>query len=177
MSKRRRQPRRLTPQQQEVAADALRFVAPVLASFFKRNPDLRQLAKTLDLESVAQAAVCSAALTFDPAKSLPQTYFGTAIRHALYREVLASQKRSIRFIATEQMHDPQPNAAKVRAEAKAIRALRMLSAYDRTLLEDRLIEQVTLEQLSLEQQCDPRTIAKRVQAAVEKLRKIISDLP
>lgn len=177
MASRRRQTRRLNPQQQELAANALRFVAPALASFLRRNPDLRRLAKTLDLESVAQAAVCQAALTFDPAKSQPQTYFGSAIKHALYREVLTSQKRAGRFIATERMHDPQPNASRVRAEAKAIRALRMLSAYDRTLLEDRLIEQVTLEQLSLEQQCDPRTIAKRVQAAVTKLRQIIADLP
>ena len=58
-----------------------------------------------------------------------------------------------------------------------MRALRALSAYDRTLLEDRLIEQVTLEQLSSEQRCDPRTISKRVRKAIEKLRAVEGDLP
>jgi hypothetical protein len=53
----------------------------------------------------------------------------------------------------------------------------MLSAYDRTLLEDRLIEAVTLEQLGLEQGLDPRTIAKRVRAAIEKLKTAESHLP
>lgn len=53
----------------------------------------------------------------------------------------------------------------------------MLSAYDRALLEDRLIEQVTLEQLSSEQRCDPRTISKRVKAAIERLRGAASDMP
>lgn len=56
-------------------------------------------------------------------------------------------------------------------------SLRMLSAYDRTLLEDRLIEQLTLEQLSCEQGCDPRTIGKRVKKAIEKLRSAVVDQP
>jgi DNA-directed RNA polymerase specialized sigma24 family protein len=53
----------------------------------------------------------------------------------------------------------------------------MLSIHDRTLLEDRLVEQVTLEQLALEQRCDPRTISKRVRRAVAALRQAESDLP
>jgi DNA-directed RNA polymerase specialized sigma24 family protein len=60
---------------------------------------------------------------------------------------------------------------------RALRALRSLSAYDRRLLEDRLIEQITLEQLSSEQHCDPRTIGKRVKAAIERLRGAEGDLP
>ena len=169
--------RRLTPEQQQLAAQAVRFVQPAVASFLRRNPDLRRLATTLDLQSVAMLAVCSAALTFNPKRSKPQTYFGSAIRHALYREVLTAQKRGRRFVASDDIRDPQPNTAKLRQEEKAMRALRMLSAYDRTLLEDRLIEQVTLEQLSSEQRCDPRTISKRVSEALAKLRQIVSDLP
>lgn len=169
--------RRLNARQQRLAANAAKFVQPAIASFLRRNPDLRRLALTLDLESVALTAVCSAALTFNRQKSQPQTYFGTAIRHALFREVLNAQKRGRRFLATEEILDPQPNTHRSRQEAKAMRALRMLTAYERTLLEDRLIEQVTLEQLSLEQRCDPRTIAKRVARAIEKLREIVSDLP
>jgi DNA-directed RNA polymerase sigma subunit (sigma70/sigma32) len=53
----------------------------------------------------------------------------------------------------------------------------MLSAYDRYLLEDRLVEAVTLEQLGEEQNLDPRTIAKRVKEAISKLKQAESHLP
>lgn len=169
--------RRLNARQQRVAEHAMRFVQPSIATFVKRNPDLRAAARRVDLESVALQAVCMAALTYQPAKSQPTTYFGSAIRHALYREVLKQQKIDGRYIPTEQILDPQPALHRTRQEMRALKALRILSIKDRTLLEDRLIEQVTLEQLGLEQRCDPRTIAKRVSRAIEALRQAESDLP
>lgn len=169
--------RHLSPKQQSAAEQAVRFVRPAVASFLKKNPDLRRLAQTLDLESVGHTAVCMAAMTFDPAKSLPQTYFGSAIRHALYKEVFTAQRIASRYVPSDDIRSPAPNTHRVRLEARAMRALRMLSAYERTLLEDRLIERVTLEQLSLEQGCDPRTISKRILAAIEKLRSVEKDLP
>lgn len=169
--------RRLNKRQQKLAAECLRFVQPTIAVFMRRNADLRPWAKRVDLESVGNLAVCMAAFSYSPEKSKPTTYFGSAIRHALYREVLRQQKLDGRYVPTEQMLDPQPNRHRTRQEMKAMRALRMLSAYDRTLLEDRLIEQLTLEQLSSEQGCDPRTIGKRVKKAIEKLRSAVVDQP
>jgi RNA polymerase sigma factor (sigma-70 family) len=118
-----------------------------------------------------------AALTYKPEKSAITTYFSSAIRHALFREVLTQQKLDGRYIPTEQILDPQPNTHRTRQEMRALRALRMLSAEDRVLLEDRLIEQVTLEQLGYEKKCDPRTIQRRVQYAIKALRHAESDLP
>lgn len=172
-----RRSRRLNAKQQRYAEAAVRFVQPSIASFIRRNPDLRNSARRVDLESVAMHAVCLAALTYKPERSLPTTYFGSAIRHALYREVLQQQKQDGRYVPTERILDPQPNRHRTRQEMRALRALRVLSAYDRVLLEDRLIEQVTLEQLGLEQKCDPRTIAKRVAKAIEALRRAEGDLP
>lgn len=169
--------RRLNAKQQVIAEDALRFVQPTIAVFVRRNPDLRAAIKRVDLESVAHVAVCMAAFTYQPAKSKPTTYFSSAIRHALYRAVLTQQRLDGRYVPTEKILDPTPNQHRTRQEMRAIKALRTLSAYDRTLLEDRLIEQVTLEQLSAEQRCDPRTIGKRVKRAVEKLRAAECDLP
>ena len=170
-------PRRLHAAQQALAEDSLRFVQPTIAVFVRRNPDLRASIRRVDMEQVAHVAVCMAAFTFDPAKSKPTTYFSSAIRHALYRAVLTQQKLDGRYVPTDTILDPPTNVARTRAEMRAMRALRSLSAYDRRLLEDRLIEQVTLEQLSSEQRCDPRTIGKRVQRAIEKLRGAESDLP
>lgn len=169
--------RRLNARQQRMAEEAMRFIQPSIALFVRRNPDLRQAIKRVDLESVSHVAVCMAAFTYEPSKSQPTTYFSSAIRHALYRAVLTQQKIDGRYIPTEKLFEPQPNRHRTRQEMRAMRALRSLSAYDRTLLEDRLIEQVTLEQLSSEQGCDPRTVSKRVRKAIEKLRSAEGDLP
>jgi RNA polymerase sigma factor (sigma-70 family) len=173
----RHKKRRLNKTQQGYAEQALRIVGPAVRTFVKRNPDLRAWVKRVDLESVAHHAVCMAALTYQPSKSQVTTYFSSAIRHALFREVLTQQKQDGRYIPTESILDPQPNAHRTRQEMRAMRALRMLTVKDRVLLEDRLIEQVTLEQLGREQECDPRTIQRKVQAAIKLLRAVESDLP
>lgn len=171
--------RRLNQAQQATAADAMRFVQPSIAAFLRRNPNLRQAAKRCDLESVAYQAVCMAALTYKREKSQPTTYFGSAIRHALLRAVIGQGKQDCRFRPTDQ-HDraePDCNPHRHRLESRAMKAIKMLHVFERTLLEDRLIEQVTLEQLGLEQECDPRTVQKKIQRAIAKLRQAEADLP
>jgi hypothetical protein len=56
------------------------------------------------------------------------------------------------------------------------RAVKGLS-YDKQLLEDRLIEGVTLERLGREQDRDRRTIRKRIKRAIDRLREPEKDLP
>jgi RNA polymerase sigma factor (sigma-70 family) len=170
-------PRKLTDRQRKMASDSLRFVQPAIASFVRSNPDLRRAIKRVDMESVASHAVCVAALTYDATKSQPTTYFGSAIRHALYREVLKQQRIDGRYIPVEKILDPTPSRARTRQEMRALRALRLLSAEDRSLLEDRLIEQATLEVLADEHDCDPRTVSKRVKAAIDRLRRAEDELP
>lgn len=169
--------RKLNKRQQRLCMEAQQFIQPSIATFVKRNPDLRTACRRVDMESVAMVAVCMASFTYSKKKSKPTTYFGSAIRHALYRAVLQQQRHDGRYIPTERILDPLPHGHRTRQEMKALRALRMLSAYDRTLLEDRLIEQVTLEQLSCEQHCDPRTVSKRVKLAITRLQKALNDLP
>lgn len=174
---RRKPKRRLNKSQRLYAEQALAVVQPAIRAFVKRNPDLRAWIRRVDLDSVAHHAVCMAALTYKPDRSAVTTYFSSAIRHALYREVLTQQKMDGRYVPTEKILDPQPNLHRTRQEMRALRALLFLSAQDRVLLEDRLIEQVTLEQLGYEQQCDPRTIQRRVQAAIKQLQAAESDMP
>jgi RNA polymerase sigma factor (sigma-70 family) len=172
-----RKTRRLNKTQQSYAESALAIMGPAIRTFVRRNPDLRAWIRRVDMDSVAQHAICMAALTYKPEKSQVTTYFSSAIRHALYREVLTQQKIDGRYVPTEKILDPEPNTHRTRQEMKALKALRLLSAKDRVLLEDRLIEQVTLEQLGYEQDCDPRTIQRRVQAALKTLRAAVADLP
>ena len=53
----------------------------------------------------------------------------------------------------------------------------MLSPYEKRLLEDHLIEGVTLERLGREQNLDRRTIRKRIKRAIDRLREAEKDLP
>ena len=153
------------------------FVGPSVEMFRARNVDLYAAMKRVDMESVARMAVVMAAFTYKPERSRRTTYFGSAIRHALYRAVLQQQRLDGRYIPVETILDPAPHTHRTRQEMRAMRALRMLAAKDRQLLEDRLVEQVTLEQLSVEQDCDPRTVSKRVKRVIERLRQIESDMP
>ena len=60
---------------------------------------------------------------------------------------------------------------------KAAKPLQMLSPYEKRLLEDHLIEGVTLERHDREQDLDRRTIRKRINGAIARLREAEKDLP
>ena len=60
---------------------------------------------------------------------------------------------------------------------RAVKPLQMLSPYETQLLEDHLIEGVTLERLGREQDLDRRTIRKRINRAIQRLREAEQDLP
>lgn len=62
--------------------------------------------RRVDLESIAYQAVCMASMTYRPERSKPCTYFGSAIRHALYREVLSQAKQDGRYICVQEILDP-----------------------------------------------------------------------
>ena len=59
----------------------------------------------------------------------------------------------------------------------AVKALQMLSPYEKRLLEDHLIDGVTLKRLGREQDLDRRTIRKRIKRAIQRLREAEQDLP
>lgn len=168
--------RRLNKKQQALATEAMRFVQPSIASFIRRNPDLRRAIMRCDMESIALQAVCMAALTYKAERSKPTTYFGTAIRHALYREVLSQQKQDGRYVPVERLFFSD-SKDRTDAEMRAIKALKKLSAQDQMMLEDRLIEQVSFEKLGADYGCDPRTVAKRVRKAIDTLRLAEDDIP
>ena len=72
---------------------------------------------------------------------------------------------------------PQLNPHIERMKHRAVKALQMLSPYEKQLLEDHLIEGVSLERLGREQDLDRRTIRKRIKRAIDRLREAEKDLP
>lgn len=72
---------------------------------------------------------------------------------------------------------PHLNPHIERMKHRAVKALQMLSPYEKQLLEDHVIEGVTLERLGREQNLDRRTIRKRINRAIARLREAEKDLP
>jgi DNA-directed RNA polymerase specialized sigma24 family protein len=82
-----------------------------------------------------------------------------------------------RMCLAMQMHAPETNLHYDRMKHRALKALQFLPPYEKRLLEDHLIEGVTLGRLGREQQLDKRTVRKRIKQAIESLREAEKDLP
>ncbi len=170
-------PRRLTDTQQGYAEKAMPLVRMVIASYLKRNPDLVDVAYRCDMDGTAEQAVCLAALTYNPDKAGVSAYFSVAIHRAISKEVLARQTHERRMRSAWNLCKPHLNPHIERMKHRAVKALQMLSPYEKQLLEDHLIEGVTLERLGREQDLDRRTIRKRIKRAIDRLREAEKDLP
>jgi RNA polymerase sigma factor (sigma-70 family) len=72
---------------------------------------------------------------------------------------------------------PHLNPHIERMKHRVVKALQMLSPYDKQLLEDHVIEGVTLQRIGREQNLDRRTIHKRIKRAIQRLREAEKDLP
>ena len=169
--------RRLTDTQQGYAEKAMPLVRMVIASYLKRHPDLVNVAFRCDLDGTAEQAVCLAALTYNPEKAGVSAYFSVAIHRAISKEVLARQTHERRMRTAWNVCKPHLNPHIERMKHRAVKALQMLSPYEKQLLEDHLIEGVTLERLGREQDLDRRTIRKRIKRAIDRLREAEKDLP
>jgi len=149
----------------------------VIASYLKRNPDLIDVAKRCDLAGTAEQAVCLAALTYNPDKAGISAYFSVAIHRAIFKELQARRNHERRMRSAWEIAKPHLNPHIERMKHRAVKALQMLSPYEKQLLEDHLIEGVSLERLGREQDLDRRTIRKRINRAIQRLREAEKDLP
>lgn len=168
--------RQLTPEQQAHAAKAFPLVDIVIRSFLKDNRQRRELARRCDLHGVAQEAVCLAALTYDPAKSGVSAYFSVAIHRALVKEIVARERNDSRA-TTNWPIEPEAKITGEKHRGRAMAALQLLSPYEKKMIEDHLIEGVTITRLAREQDLDWRTCKKRMLSAIEKLREAEKKLP
>jgi RNA polymerase sigma factor (sigma-70 family) len=149
----------------------------VIGSYLKRNPDLIDIANRCDLDGTAEQAVCLAALTYNPDKAGISAYFSVAIHRAISKEIQARRNYERRMRVAWEIAKPHLNPHIERMKHRAVKALQMLSPYEKRLLEDHLIEGVTLERLGREQDLDRRTIRKRIKRAIQRLREAEKDLP
>lgn len=169
--------RRLTGEQQRYAEAAMPVIELAIAAFKRRNYNRYNTVRRCDLNSAANQAVCLAALTYDPTKAGISAYFSVAIQRALMKEVAARERVDRRMLSVWQVFDKPSNSNCERMKGRAVKALAFLDPYDRRLLEDHLIEGVTLGRLGREQNLHTRTVKKRILKAIEKLRDAESQVP
>jgi hypothetical protein len=95
-----------------------------------------------------------------------------AVNHrALSKELQARRNHERRMRLDWEICRPHLNPHIERMKHRAVKALQMLSPYEKQLLEDHLIEGVTLERLGR------RAICKRIKRAIDRLREAKKDLP
>lgn len=167
--------RRLTDEQRSLAEAALPLVPAACRAFAAKHPCYARILKHLDLASVAQMAVCEASFTYDPRKSRPTTYYGTAIRHALLKEVKRHQRS--RESANERVDFAKALNLKGTHDQRqqALACLRRLPPIEKELIEAHVIEGRSLMSLGREHGRDWRTIKSRLLQSVEKLRRAVSE--
>jgi len=103
------------------------------------------------------------------------TGLGLRFRHLAQRYLLPFT--AVLMKTAWEICKPHLNPHIERMKHRAVKALQMLSPYEKQLLEDHLIEGVTLERLGREQRLDRRTIRKRIKRAIDRLREAEKDLP
>lgn len=168
-------PRRLTPEQQRLAEDALQYVEVCVASFVRANPSYRRMLRHCDLDSTAQLAVVQASLTYDPAKSQPQTYYGAAIRHALLKEV-RRVKRS-REGDDGRIALPKALALKLEGASRedALLCLETLPQYSRSVVQRHVLHHKSMAQIAREDKVAWQTVKARLTQAYDQLAACVTE--
>lgn len=167
----KKQKRRLTAKQQLQAEQALEFVGPAVRAYITRNPSYRKAFRVIDAYSVARLAVTDAAKTYDPKRSQPTTYFSTAIRNALYREVQrfirskegSEQRMYFPMVINENPVDMQRTIA--------LECLADLPETQRDLVERHILEGHSLLSIGQSIGRDWRTVRARINKTLELLEQ------
>lgn len=164
----------LTDEQRRLVESAMPVVPKVIAAFWKKYPHLRKPLQRIDAEGVANLAICKAARTYDPAKSQVTTYFSTAIRNALMKEI--DKTRRLRYDSP--LRVPLESAIKlVTADPDTSRRLEQaishLPAKTRRLIYARFYQGCSLRELGQQSGCDARTIRRRLDIALARLESLL----
>ena len=165
--------RSLNPTQKARAEEALDLVPSAVRAFMARHPCYARLLPRCDLTSVAQLAVVEASFCYDPEKSKPTTYYGSAIQHALLKEVRRLQRS--RDCANERVDLAKALNLKGATDQRqqAVECLRLLPPEDRELIESHIVEGHSLMSIARKYGRDWRTIKQRLLRALGELRACV----
>jgi RNA polymerase sigma factor (sigma-70 family) len=168
----------LTDEQRALAEQALEIVPMAIAAFYRRYPTLRKQVRSIDAESVAYLAICRAARTYDPSQSKVTTYFSMAIRNAVLKEI--DRNRRHRYDSPDRVPMEMAEALAAGGKNLATRlqgAVARLPAKSRRLIHARFYRGLSLREIGEQAGCDPRTIQRRLTAALYVLQRLLDSEP
>jgi len=168
----------LTPEQQQLAKDAAKWVPRYVKLFIDSMPCLRSAASMCDLESAAYLACCNAARTYKPSKGGPSAYFSVAIKNAMLREIqkeISTGSTSVYRISVEESQRRCPPNTKLREVAMT--CLKGMDPEEREWIESYVLEGASIRSLGRRFGLDFRNTEKRLFAILEKLRRAVNDAP
>lgn len=166
--------RPMTDSERAMAESVMDIVPIVINAMGRSFPGIRKKLTRIDARSVAYVAICRASQTYDPAKSKPGTYFSTAVRNALLKELAKSQR--LRYDSP--MRVPCALAEKVDArtgeEQRALQfALSVLPTAQRQLVASRYFLKLSVREISEQTSLNQKTVRRRLRVTLQSLRELL----
>jgi RNA polymerase sigma factor (sigma-70 family) len=166
--------RPMTHHERDLAEQALRIIPAVIAAMNRSFPGIRKKLARIDAHSVAHVAICRAAQTYDPDKSKVTTYFSTAVRNAILKELAKSQR--LRYDSPERvpLEVAERSAARQGSRKHELSAaLSMLPDVARALIASRYVASLSIKEISALHGMNQKRARARLKAAVSRLESIL----
>lgn len=168
--------RPMTDAEQAIAQGALSIVPVVINSMGRSYPGIRARLARIDARSVAEMAVCKAAQTYDPAKSQVTTYFSSAIRNALLKEVAKNQR--LRYDSPLRVPLVLVERAAPGGLQPALKAaVSLLPVSARRLIVSRYYHSLSIREMAELYACNQKTVRSRLRLAVSLLHRLLETVP
>ena len=172
--------RPMTEAERALAEEAMAIVPVVINSMGKSFPGIKKKLKGIDAQSVAYVAVCRASQTYDASKSKVTTYFSSAIRNALLKELARSQRLKydspdrVPYELAERMAQRQSDRSQMLPAA-----LSVLPAAEMRLVASRYYYGMSIREIAVVFCMNEKLVRSRLQTAVLTLSQLLGteDLP
>lgn len=166
--------RPMTDRERALAEEAMAIVPVVLNSMGRSFPGIKKKLKGIDAQSVAYMAICRAAQTYDDTKSKVTTYFSSAIRNALLKELARSQRLKydspdrVPYELAERMAQRQSGRSHMLPAA-----LSVLPAAERRLVASRYVYGMSIREIAVVFQLNEKLVRLRLKLAVRTLSQLL----
>jgi len=165
--------RSLTHQQQMLAEQAMLVIDNAIHAFWRRHASLRRYRPVIDSRSTAMVAVTLASFNFNPLRSKATTYYTVAIHNAL-RKVALREKRRVEVPAHSKAQYGVDKKAIQPSWGSATECMETLDPQTRQLVHDSVVVGRQITEIARGVGRDPRTLQRRLDAALTLLRDCVS---
>lgn len=170
--------RKMTKRQRLLAEEAMAIVPVVINAMGRSYPGIRKRIARIDAHSVAYMAICRASKTYNPDKSKVTTYFSSAIRNAILKELARSQRQRYDSPDRVSLELAESEAKPQRGEARMLpAALEALPAQERSLIASRYYGRMSVREISDSTGLAQKAVRARLKSAVELLAGFLGNPP